>query len=76
MLNSAFDRLEDVSPLDFYPAPLRGEIDELNARIYETVNKASIAPALRLPSRLTKKRSGRCSARWTGWTGACPGGVT
>ncbi|HET6628195.1 MAG TPA: glutathione S-transferase family protein [Woeseiaceae bacterium] len=38
MLNSAFDRLGGVPPLDFYPAPLREEIDALNARIYETVN--------------------------------------
>ncbi|HZD52932.1 MAG TPA: glutathione S-transferase family protein [Woeseiaceae bacterium] len=38
MLNSAFDGLEDVPPLDFYPPHLREEIEALNARIYETVN--------------------------------------
>ena len=38
MLNSAFDALPGVPPLDFYPAGLREEIDALNARIYETVN--------------------------------------
>lgn len=38
MLNSAFDGLPDVPPLDFYPAHLREEIDALNTRIYETVN--------------------------------------
>ena len=38
MLNSAFDQLPGVPPLDFYPAALREEIDALNARIYETVN--------------------------------------
>lgn len=38
MLNSAFDGLEDVPPLDFCPAHLRGDIDTLNERIYATVN--------------------------------------
>lgn len=37
MLNSAFDGV-GAKPGDFYPAPLRGEIDALNARIYGTVN--------------------------------------
>src|SRR3546814_8226898 len=37
MLNSAFDAWGDGS-LDFYPEPLRGGIDALNAEIYETVN--------------------------------------
>lgn len=38
MLNSAFDGLEDVPPLDFYPPRLREEIDGLNERIYANVN--------------------------------------
>ena len=37
MLNSAFDEFGDAS-LDFYPEPLRPEIDAINAQIYETVN--------------------------------------
>ena len=37
MLNSAFDRWGDAS-LDFYPAALRGEIDAVNALIYDRVN--------------------------------------
>jgi len=37
MFNSAFDAWGDAS-LDFYPAALRGEIDALNAEIYDTVN--------------------------------------
>jgi putative glutathione S-transferase len=37
MLNSAFDGL-GATDLDFYPEPLRGEIDELNAFIYPNVN--------------------------------------
>ena len=37
MFNSAFDRV-GAAPGDYYPAALRGEIDALNARIYETVN--------------------------------------
>ncbi len=37
MFNSAFDGL-GATPGDYYPAPLRDEIDALNARIYETVN--------------------------------------
>lgn len=37
MLNSAFDGV-GATPGDYYPAPLRDEIDSLNARIYETVN--------------------------------------
>ena len=38
MFNSAFDGLDDVPALDFYPQALRGEIDRLNDRIYNTVN--------------------------------------
>jgi putative glutathione S-transferase len=37
MFNSAFDGI-GAAPGDYYPAPLRGEIDALNARIYETLN--------------------------------------
>ena len=37
MLNSAFDDI-GAKPGDFYPAPLRDEIDALNARIYDNVN--------------------------------------
>ncbi|WP_298962763.1 glutathione S-transferase family protein [uncultured Roseibium sp.] len=37
MFNSAFDDLTG-SKLDFYPAALRAEIDEVNERIYHTLN--------------------------------------
>lgn len=37
MFNSAFDGIGAVAG-DYYPAPLRGDIDALNARIYNTVN--------------------------------------
>src|SRR5688572_1677818 len=37
MLNSAFDGV-GAKPGDYYPEPLRAEIDALNARIYDTVN--------------------------------------
>ena len=37
MLNSAFDDITD-NPLDFYPAHLREEINELNDWIYPTIN--------------------------------------
>lgn len=37
MLNSEFDGLTD-SHFDLYPQELRAEIDEINARVYETVN--------------------------------------
>jgi putative glutathione S-transferase len=38
MLNSAFDEFAAEPDLDLYPEALRGEIDALNERIYETVN--------------------------------------
>jgi glutathionyl-hydroquinone reductase len=37
MLNSAFDAFGDSS-LDFYPKALRGEIDAVNARVYDGIN--------------------------------------
>ena len=37
MFNSAFDGL-GARPGDYYPAPLRADIDLMNARIYDTVN--------------------------------------
>ena len=37
MFNSGFDGLTG-NTLDFYPEPLRREIDDFNARIYDTVN--------------------------------------
>ncbi|CAN0551319.1 unnamed protein product, partial [Laminaria digitata] len=37
MFNSAFDEV-GAAPGDFYPEALRAEIDEINARVYETVN--------------------------------------
>ncbi|MCK8787545.1 glutathione S-transferase family protein [Roseomonas sp. NAR14] len=37
MFNGAFDGV-GARPGDWYPAPLRDEIDALNARIYDTVN--------------------------------------
>jgi len=37
MLNSAFDKAGAAGP-DFYPAPLREEIDRINAFVYDRVN--------------------------------------
>ncbi|MEM6426921.1 MAG: glutathione S-transferase family protein [Cyanobacteria bacterium P01_C01_bin.73] len=37
MFNTAFDKA-GAKPGDYYPEPLREEINELNARIYDTVN--------------------------------------
>jgi putative glutathione S-transferase len=37
MLGSAFDAL-GATPGDYYPQALRGEIDAVNARVYDTVN--------------------------------------
>jgi putative glutathione S-transferase len=38
MLNDAFDAFAAHPEVDLYPAELRGEIDELNRLVYETVN--------------------------------------
>lgn len=50
MFNSAFDGLDGVRhDLDFYPEPLRDEIEQVNERVYHTVNngvyKAGFATA-------------------------------
>lgn len=37
MLNRAFDAFGDAS-VDFYPEPLRAEIDAINAVVYDTIN--------------------------------------
>ncbi len=38
MLNSEFDALAEHPELDYYPEPLRAEIDELNGWIYDDIN--------------------------------------
>jgi putative glutathione S-transferase len=38
MLNSEFDEVAGRPDLDFYPEPLRAEIDEVNAFVYPNVN--------------------------------------
>ena len=38
MLNTAFNAYSSHPELDFYPEPLRAEIDEVNERIYHTLN--------------------------------------
>jgi len=38
MFNSAFDAAGADTAHDFYPEPLRAEIDAVNARVYETIN--------------------------------------
>ena len=38
MFNSAFDMLDGVAEVNFYPHALRDEIDELNELIYRTIN--------------------------------------
>ncbi len=37
MMNSAFDGI-GAKPGDYYPASLRGEIDAINARVYDAIN--------------------------------------
>ena len=37
MFNSAFDA-SGAAPGDYYPEPLRAEIDDVNARVYDTLN--------------------------------------
>jgi putative glutathione S-transferase len=38
MFNSAFDGLDTVSAVDFYPREYAAEIDDLNSLIYDTIN--------------------------------------
>lgn len=58
MFNSAFDRFTD-STLDLYPQDLRGEIDRLNAFLYEHVNdgvyQAGFATAQRVYERAVRR---------------------
>ena len=46
MFNTAFDGI-GAKDGDYYPEPLRGEIDAVNARIYETVNNGVLQGRVR-----------------------------
>ena len=54
MFNTGFNDLlpADKAALDLYPEPLRAEIDEVNAWVYDTVNSASLLPSRHQPSSL------------------------
>jgi putative glutathione S-transferase len=51
IFNTAFNHLvpDDKAALDFYPADLRAEIDDINAWVYDDINSA-FAPILCRPS--------------------------
>jgi putative glutathione S-transferase len=55
MFNSAFDGL-GARPGDYYPAPLRADIDRINARIYDTVNNGVTRRASPAPKKPTRRR--------------------
>ena len=65
MFNHAFDGV-GAAEGDYYPRGLRPEIDEVNDRIYRTVNNGVYRAGFATTQRLTKRRSGRCSRRSTG----------
>ncbi|MGH7211246.1 MAG: hypothetical protein ACREF1_07275, partial [Acetobacteraceae bacterium] len=72
IFNSAFDGI-GAAPGDFYPAPLRAEIDAANARVYATLNNGVYRAASRarnpqrhrprLPRRLPRPRQDLHQAR-------------
>ena len=66
MLNSAFDAI--AAPGDFYPEAHRAAIDEINDRVYTTVNNGVTNRDSQRRSRPMKKPLSRCSTRSNGWT--------
>ena len=74
MLNSAFDEWGDAL-LDFYPKPLRGEIDRVNALVYPSINNGVYRAGFATTQEAMKRRSGNSFWRLTNSRIACQGSV-
>ena len=61
MLNGAFGRFTNVRT-DYYPAPLRAEIDGINALVYENVNNGVYRAGFATTQDAYEEASARCSA--------------
>ena len=66
MFNSAFDTITGNRP-DFYPEPLRAEIDAVNARVYSGLNNGVYRAGFARTQEAYDEAAGRCSPRSTGW---------
>jgi putative glutathione S-transferase len=75
ILNSEFNAITSTNA-DYYPPPLRAEIDQLNKHIYHnstTACTAAVSPDRRL---LTMKLTTAYSRPSTSWRSVCPAGAT
>ena len=70
MFNSAFDGLTGNTD-DYWPEDLRSEIEEVNARIYDTVNNGVYKSGFATTQAAYDVAVVRCSIRWTGSNRAC-----
>jgi glutathionyl-hydroquinone reductase len=66
MLNSEFDAFTDVRT-DYYPAPLRAEIDAVNEIVYESINNGVYRTGFATTPEPTNTHSTSCSVGSTKW---------
>ena len=66
MLNSSFDAFA-TAKADFHPAELHARIDEINERIYRTVNNGVYRAGFATVQQAYDEAVAACSIRSTGW---------
>ena len=70
MFNSAFDGIGAL-PGDYYPEALRGEIDSINAHVYDNINNGVYKAGFATTQKAYESAVFPLFERWMSWSIAC-----